>query len=182
MATRTPGTLGPPPRRGRASCQGCLPPPRAHSSIPAWLWGALSHSASSVAAQHGPLARMSLTSSSPPRHTSFCSLAATLPSGECLSCRFLGDRPSPVLSSDPQQGQILREAYGQGQTGPRGPDPQMGLCGLCLFFFRESGKPIPSAPQEQVVLNTDWQASFRGECSLPLSILGHADHQRSLNS
>lgn len=74
--------------------------------------GSFSHVASSIATKH-PLPAPDLVL--PPRYTSFCSLAAILPSSESLSCRFLGDTPSPVLLSKPHQGQIPQ---GSLWTGP----------------------------------------------------------------
>lgn len=90
---------------------------------------------SSVAARQHP---RSLTLSLPPRHTVFCSLAATLLSSESLSCRFLGDLPSPVLSSEPWQGQIPEGSFRDRArlTTPRpSPYSKMGLGCLCLIFL-----------------------------------------------
>lgn len=53
----------------------------------------------------------------------------SLPPSDFLSYRFLGDMSSPVHSSEPQQGQVLK---GSLQTGPEDPPPpapysKMGL-------------------------------------------------------
>lgn len=93
---------------GRTNCLF----PMTCSCTAAWLWW-------EVSLPHGRLCPLiSLASSCPPRKTSSALWLPLSPQGR-PSRRFLGGLPSPVFSSDPQQGWILRDAHRQGQPPPQ---------------------------------------------------------------